>query len=130
MSKETKKQNAGRFAALAKEATSLSEIMKGRTKVDVDELYDEEITITGFDLMTMTDKSGEQKEFAVCTYAEDEGAFFFGGTVLTKICKSWLSDFDNPEEASEALKAEGGCVIKMTKGKTKNGNKITNVEII
>ena len=125
-----KKQNSGKFAALAKEATSLSEILKGRTKIDVDELYGEEITITGFDIMTMTDKTKETKEYAVCTYAEDEGAFFFGGTVLTKICKSWLADYESCEEASEALKAEGGVVIKMSKGKTKNGNNITNVEIL
>lgn len=125
-----KKQNAGKFAAMAKEAVSLSEIMKGRTKIDVDELYGQEITITGFDIMSMTDKSGEQKEFAVCTYAEDDGAFFFGGTVLTKICKNWLTDYDSPAEASEALAAEGGVAIVMSKGKTKNGNKITNVEII
>lgn len=126
----SKKQNAGNFAAIAKEATSLSEIMKGKTKVDVDELYDEEITITGFDFLTATDKSGETKEFAVCTYAEDENSFFFGGIVLTKICKAWVADYDNAAEASEALKAEGGVVIKMTKGKTKNGNRITNVDII
>ena len=128
MAKSTK--NAGRFAAIAKEATSLSEIMKGKNKVDVDELYDEEITITGFDFLTMTDKSGEQKEFAVCTYAEDPEAFFFAGTVLTKICKAWVSDFGSAEEASEALAAEGGVSIKMGKGKTKNGNKITTVEIL
>ena len=128
MAKTTK--NSGRFAAIAKEATSLSEIMKGKNKVDVDELYGEEITITGFDFLTMTDKSGEQKEFAVCTYAEDTEAFFFAGTVLTKICKAWVSDFGSPEEASEELAAEGGVVIKMDKGKTKNGNKITTVEIL
>lgn len=128
MAKTTK--NSGRFAAIAKEATSLSEIMKGKNKVDVDELYGEEITITGFDFLTMTDKSGEQKEFAVCTYAEDPKAFFFAGTVLTKICKAWVSDFGSPEEASEALDADGGVVIKMDKGKTKNGNKITTVEIL
>lgn len=128
MAKTTK--NSGRFAAIAKEATSLSEIMKGKQKVDVDELYGEEITITGFDFLTMTDKSGEQKEFAVCTYEEDPKAFFFAGTVLTKICKAWVSDFGSPEEASEALAADGGVVIKMDKGKTKNGNKITTVEIL
>ena len=49
------KKNAGKFAALAKEATTLSEIMKGRTKVDVDELYGQEITITGFDFLSSTD---------------------------------------------------------------------------
>ena len=127
---DKKKTNAGKFAALAKEATSLSEIMKGKTKVDVDELYGEDITITGFDFLTSTDKSGETKDFAVCTYAEDENAFFFGGTVLTKICKAWLADYDSPAEASEALAAEGGVVIRMSKGKTKNGNKITTVEIL
>lgn len=125
-----KKQNAGRFAALAKEATVLSELMKNRTKVDVDDLYDEEITIVGFDFLTATDNSNETKDFAVCIYAEDPNAFFFGGTVLTKICKAWVKDYETPEEASEALAAEGGVTIKMTRGKTKNGNRITNVDII
>ena len=127
---ETKKKNAGKFATIAIEATSLSEIMKDKTKVDVDELYDEEITITGFDFLTSTDKSGETKEFAVCTYAEDPGAFFFGGTIITKICKAWMADYDSPEECSQALAEDGGVVIKMSKGKTKNGNKITNVDIM
>lgn len=125
-----KKQNTGRFAAIAKEATSLSEIMKGKTKVDADELYNQEITITGFDFMTGTDSSGEQKDFAICTYAEDPDAFFFAGTVLTKICKAWAADFDSPAEASEALQNDGGVVIKMSKGKTKSGNKVTLVEIV
>lgn len=128
MGKTTK--NVGRFAALAKEATSLSEIMKGRTKKDVDELYGEEITIDGFDFITMTDKSGESKEFAVCTYAEEPECFFFAGTVLTKICKRWEADSDSLEAANEDLKSEGGVVIKMDKGKTKNGNKITTIEIL
>ena len=116
---------------MAREAVVLSDLMKGRTKIDTDDLYGQEITITGFDIISMIDdKSGEQKEFAVCIYAEDDGAFFFGGTVLTKICKNWLTDYDSPAEASEALAAEGGVVIVMSKGKTKGGNKITNVEII
>ena len=128
-----KAENASRFATSAKEATSLSEIMKGKTKIDVDELYGEEITIIGFDFLTTTDeRTKETKEFAVCTYKEDPDAFFFAGTILTKICKRWMADFgfNTPEECSEALEADGGCVIVMSKGKTKNGNKITNVDII
>lgn len=128
MGKTTK--NAGKFAALAKEATSLSEIMKGRTKKDVDELYGEEITIDGFDFITMTDNSGETKEFAVCTYAEEPECFFFAGSVLTKICKAWVTDGESLEEVNEALKSEGGVAIKLGKGKTKNGNKLTTVEIL
>lgn len=124
------KKSIGRFAAIAKEATSLSEIMKGKTKKDVDELIGEEITITGFDFLTATDKSGEAKEYVVCTYEEEPDCFFFGGTVLTKIAKAWVADFGSPEEASEALAAEGGCTIKMSMGKTKNGNRIVNVDII
>ena len=124
------KKSTGKFAAIAKEATSLSPIMRGKTKKDTDELLNEEITITGFDFLTMTDKSGESKEFVVCVYEEDPECFFFGGTVLTKIAKAWVADYESPEEASEALAADGGCVIKMTSGKTKNGNRITNVEII
>lgn len=127
-----KSQNSGKFAAIAKEATALSgsELMKDRTKVDTDELYGEEITITGFDFLTSTDRSGETKDFAVCTYAEDPKAFFFAGTVLTKICKAWAADYDSAAEASEALAEDGGVVIKMSKGKTKKGNTITNVDIL
>lgn len=126
----SKSKTINKFAQIAKEATLLSPIMQGRTKKDVDELLGEEITITGVDFLTMTDKSGESKEFVVCTYEEEPECFFFGGTVLTKIAKAWVADYASPEECSEALAAEGGCVVKMTQGKTKNGNKITNVEII
>lgn len=124
------KKSIGKFAALAKEATSLSEIMQGKTKKEVDELLDEEITITGFDFLTATDKSGETKDYAVCVYAEEPECFFFAGTVLTKICKRWAADFESPAEASEALAADGGCAIKMSLGKTKKGNRVVNVEIV
>lgn len=125
-------KSSARFAAMAKEATTLCELMQGKTKVDTEELLDKEITITGFDFIELKDgKTDELKRFAVCTFAEDEGAFFFGGTVLTKICDRWAKDFDgDAEAASEALAEEGGCVIKMTEGKTKNGRHITNVDII
>lgn len=125
-------KGSARFAAMAKEATTLCELMQGRTKVDTDELLDKEITITGFDFIELKDgKTEELKRFAVCVYAEDEGAFFFGGTVLTKICTRWADAYDgDAEAASEALAADGGCVIKMTEGKTKNGRHITNVDIL
>lgn len=124
------KKSIGKFASLAKEATSLSEIMQGRTKKEVDELLDEEITITGFDFLTATDKSGETKDYAVCIYAEEPDCFFFAGTVLTKICKRWVADYESAAEASEALTADGGCTIKMSLGKTKKGNRVVNVEIV
>lgn len=124
------KKSIGKFAALAKEATSPSEIMQGKQKKEIDELLDEEITITGFDFLTATDKSGETKDYAVCVYAEEPECFFFAGTVLTKICKRWVADFESPAEASEALAAEGGCTIKLSLGKTKKGNRVVNVEIV
>ena len=124
------KKSMGKFAAMAKEATSLSEIMQGKTKKEVDELIGEEITITGFDFLTATDKSGETKDYAVCVYAEEPDCFFFAGTVLTKICKRWVADYESAAEASEALAADGGVVIKMTMGKTKKGNRVVNVDIV
>lgn len=122
---------SSRFAAMAKEATTLCEIMQGKTKIDTDELLGKEITITAFDFIELKDKSGELKKFAVCCFEEDPEAFFFGGTVLTKICEAWAKEFDgDAAAASEALADDGGCVIKMTAGKTKNGRRITNVDII
>lgn len=124
-------KTSSRFAAIAKEATTLCEIMQGKTKVDTDELLGEEITITAFDFIDMKDKSGEEKTFAVICYKEDPGAFFFAGTVLTKICKAWAKEFDDSaEDASAAIAEDGGAVIKMSKGKTKNGRQITNVEVL
>ena len=128
MAKETKKAN--KFSQKAKESTQLSPLMNGKTKVDVDELLNEEITITGFDFMEQKNDNGETSRFAICTYAEDPEAFFFAGKVLTKICESWVEDYANAEEASEALYNEGGCPIKMKKGKTKKGNNIINVDIL
>ena len=124
-------KSSSRFASIAKEATTLCEIMQGKTKVDTDELLDQEITITAFDFIELKDKSGEMKKFAVICYAEDPEAFFFAGTVLTKICEAWAKEFEgSAEDASAAIAEDGGVVIKMTKGKTKNGRSITNVEVL
>ena len=124
-------KSSSRFASMAKEATTLCEIMNGKTKIDTDDLLGKEITVTAFDFIELKDKSGELNEFAVICFKEDPEAFFFAGTVLTKICKAWAKEFDgSAEEASAELASDGGVVIKMTAGKTKNGRRITNVEIL
>lgn len=122
------------FKAVAKESTTFSEIMVGREKVDMADicnLYPNGVTVMEFDIVAARNEKGETGEFCVCAFKEDEKACFFGGIVLTKICKSWLKGFASVKECSEALKAEGGVKMKFKRERTKDNKKdVTTVEIL
>lgn len=95
----------GNFRAKAIAAVSSSSVTAGRIKVqikDVAKQYPDGITITDFDIFSKKEvkkdkESGELKEiesrFAVIAFEENSAAYFNGGTMLTKIIKSWASDY-------------------------------------
>ena len=121
------------FKSLAVEATSLSELMNGRTKVDTADIiakYPEGITVTTVDMIEY-EMDGKPIEYPVFLFAENENAFYAGGVVLKKIARAWVSKFDGDYSAMSAALAEsGGVKIKLSSGKAKNGNTITNVDIV
>ena len=121
------------FKNAALEATSLSDLMNGRTKVDTADIiakYPEGITVTTVDMVEY-EKDGKPVEYPIFLFAENEKAFYAGGVVLKKIAKAWASNFDNDyAKTSEALKAEGGVKVVLSTGRSKNGNTITNVDIV
>jgi hypothetical protein len=121
------------FRDLAIEATSLSELMNGRTKVDTNDIiakYPDGITITAVDMVEY-EKDGNPVEYPLFLFSENEGAFYAGGVVLKKIAKAWASKYDNDYAAmSKALAEEGGVKIKLSIGRAKTGNTITNVDIL
>ena len=115
------------FRKKAKALTTLSFLMEGRTKIETEDLlatYKKGITVTGVDIQHGTDDQGQPAEYPVVIFKEDDTVFYFGGTVLAKILKGWLDDFDGDAEAcSAALAASGGCHITLAKGKTKDGKR-------
>ena len=125
---------ANKFAEIAKKETSLSRIMEGRTKVTQESImqkFPDGVTVTEFDFLTVNDPKKGVTTFPVLTIAEEPTLCFFGGAILSKICAAWASACDgDAEQASEELKAAGGCKMKFVNSRTKSGNNITLVEIV
>lgn len=127
------------FKRVAQENTLLSPIMVGKDKLDTDEIINKELTIVGFDFAPKFDSAGnrlvdentgEIETFGVVVFAEYPDYYYCVGAVFTKVCHAWAAAFSSPEEASAALKAEGGVKVRFTPGKTRGGKNLTAVEIL
>lgn len=118
------------FKKVAKELTTLSELMQGREKTQIDELikkYPEGFTIADFDITTL-----DNEEVGVFVTMEEPNYFCFAGLVLTNIFKSWIALFegDIEETRNEYAKAEP-CKVKAYKKKVNNSNKtVTAIDVI
>lgn len=122
-----------RFTETAREATSKSFVMEGKTKVKMDEIiskYPEGVTIVAFDIMSTT-KNGKSITYPALNIKEDPSIFFCGGFILNKICQDWSDLYSGDcKAASEDLASDGGVKVKFTKTTTKEGNNLTSVEIL
>ena len=121
------------FRQTAIEATSLSELMTGRTKIDTADVvakYPDGITVTAVDMIEY-EKDGNPVEYPVFLFKENDEAFYAGGVVLKKIARAWVSPFNDDFNAMSAeLAKQGGVKVKLSVGRSKNGNTITNVDIL
>lgn len=117
------------FKQVAEQATTLSELMAGREKKTTDYMIKEfpnGFTILEFDMITI-----KENMFPVVTIAEDSNIFYYGGTVLSKICEGWVKLYEGDiTQASEDLKKSGGIKIKLSYGKTKTNQNLTQITII
>lgn len=115
------------FKKKAQDITTLSFLMEGRSKIETEDLirsYKDGITVTGVDIQHGQNDAGETVDYPVITFAEDDAVFYFGGTVLAKIVKGWIADFDGDAVAcTNELKASGGVKVQLAKGKTKDGKR-------
>jgi len=119
------------FKQEALDATSLSDLMNGREKVTTEDIikkYPDGITITGADIVEY-EKDGKPISYPVLTFKENDKFFYTGGIVLKKIVERWLSHFDSVTEMNLAL-AGDPVKVKLSTGRSKSGNSITNVEIV
>lgn len=131
--------NTFNFKQTAQAQTSLSPIMVGRNKLDTDDVINRELTIIAFNFAPKFDikgypivdeSTGEPDEFGVVVFKEQPDSYYCVGTVFTKVCKAWAAGFPTVAEASLALEQSGGVRVKFRPGKTKNGNNLTNVDIL
>lgn len=125
------------FKKIALDATTMSELMNGRDKMDTEELikkYPEGVTIDFIDNVNMSQEDGEAENVWIFVTEEQPDKFTFGGFVLTKIFNNILVEFEGDydamiEEYNSSLK-EDKLRVKLERAKTKTKREITKVTVL
>lgn len=119
--------------AIAVKATQLSELMEDRHKIETEDIikyYPDGITIISADPITLINEKGEESSFWVYIFGEDYNKFAFSGFVLNKIFDDILEQCGGDlDEMNEELK-KGELRVKLSTGKTKSKQQITNVKVL
>lgn len=108
------------FKEFAKKHTVFSELMDGRTKVEVESLKNKIIEIDDFEIVSKGDDA-----FCVCTSGK---TWFFGGMVISDLFTSYVSECGY-EQAREEVRREH-IKLKLTTEKSKNNRNYTKVEVV
>lgn len=124
------------FKKIALDATTMSEIMNGRDKMDTEELikkYPEGVTIDFIDNVNMQQEDGEENVWIFVT-EEQPNKFTFAGFVLAKIFNNILAEFEGDyaemiETYNSALK-EDKLRVKLERAKTRSKREITKVTVL
>lgn len=125
------------FKKIALDATTMSELMNGRDKLDTEELikkYPDGVTIDFIDNVNMSQEDGEDENVWIFVTEEQPDKFTFGGFVLAKIFNNILAEFEGDydamiEEYNSALK-EDKLRVKLERAKTKSKREITKVTVL
>lgn len=124
------------FKKIALDATTMSELMNGRDKMDTEELikkYPNGVTIDFIDNVNMQQEDGEENVWIFVT-EEQPNKFTFAGFVLAKIFNNILDEFEGDyaemiEAYNSALK-EDKLRVKLERAKTKSKREITKVIVL
>ena len=124
------------FKKIALDATTMSELMNGRDKMDTEELikkYPNGVTIDFIDNVDMQQEDGEENVWIFVT-EEQPNKFTFAGFVLAKIFNNILNEFEGDyaemiETYNSALK-EDKLRVKLERAKTKSKREITKVTVL
>lgn len=125
------------FKKIALDATTMSELMNGRDKMDTEELikkYPDGVTIDFIDNVNMSQEDGEAESVWIFVTEEQPDKFTFGGFVLAKIFNNILAEFEGDydamiEEYNSSLK-EDKLRVKLERAKTKSKREITRVTVL
>lgn len=124
------------FKKIALDATTMSELMNGRDKMDTEELikkYPNGVTIDFIDNVNMQQEDGEENVWIFVT-EEQPNKFTFAGFVLAKIFNKILDEFEGDyaemiETYNSSLK-EDKLRVKLERAKTKSKREITKVTVL
>lgn len=124
------------FKKIALDATTMSELMNGRDKMDTEELikkYPNGVTIDFIDNVNMQQEDGEENVWIFVT-EEQPDKFTFAGFVLAKIFNNILDEFEGDyaemiETYNSALK-DDKLRVKLERAKTKSKREITKVTVL
>lgn len=124
------------FKKIALDATTMSELISGRDKMDTEELikkYPDGVTIDFIDNVNMQQEDGEENVWIFVT-EEQPDKFTFAGFVLAKIFNNILAEFEGDyaemiETYNSALK-EDKLRVKLERAKTKSKREITKVTVL
>ena len=125
------------FKKIALDATTMSELINGRDKMDTEELikkYPEGVTIDFIDNVNMQQEDGEAENVWIFVTEEQPDKFTFGGFVLAKIFNNILAEFEGDydvmiETYNSALKKDK-LRVKLERAKTKAKREITKVSVL
>lgn len=125
------------FKKIALDATTMSELMNGRDKMDTEELikkYPDGVTIDFIDNVNMSQENGDAENVWIFVTEEQPDKFTFAGFVLAKIFNNILSEFEGDyaemiETYNSALK-EDKLRVKLERAKTKTKREITKVTVL
>lgn len=125
------------FKKIALDATTMSELMNGRDKMDTEELikkYPDGVTIDFIDNVNMSQEDGDAENVWIFVTDEQPDKFTFGGFVLAKIFNNILAEFEGDydamiEEYNSSLK-EDKLRVKLERAKTKTKREITKVTVL
>jgi hypothetical protein len=125
------------FKKIALDATTMSELMNGRNKMDTEELikkFPDGVTIDFIDNVNMSQEDGEAENVWIFVTEEQPDKFTFGGFVLAKIFNNILAEFEGDydamiEEYNSSLK-EDKLRVKLERAKTKTKREITKVTVL
>lgn len=125
------------FKKIALDATTISELMNDRDKMDTEELikkYPDGVTIDFIDNVNMSQEDGEDENVWVFVTEEQPDKFTFAGFVLAKIFNNILVEFEG--DYAEMIKTYNSALkedklrVKLERAKTKSKREITKVTVL
>ena len=121
------------FREVALKELSLSDLMKERDKMETEQLialHPDRVTIKDFDIFELS-KNGKSEIVCCFITLEEPKYFIFGGKIIKELFETFIKAYDCDIEACrEEFKQSGGLTVRFERGKTKDGNTVTNVRVI
>lgn len=118
-----------KFAQKAKQITEGGDnLFQGRDRIKMENLiaaYPNGVLVTEFRKL-----KGPKGDFWLLGFAEDPAVCFSATSIVEEILQGWVEGYDSVIAASDDLKKNGGCKLKLYYKTGKTGNQYVAVDVI